>query len=151
MVTKKRPTTSKHRYKPEPKPKPKTKAKPKAKPKAEAPDTLDTIQARIKLKNLTKVELVEVGNLIIKGSVSQLQRMAKAKEASVLAVMTAAICARVIEKGDYHAWNAILDRLIGKVKEELHHSGSIDGNTRVIVTLPSNGREANLDKSELMK
>lgn len=102
-------------------------------------------QALKNLKHLTKKELADLTNLIIKGDLDQLKRIAKKEvKASVLQVMVAAVCVKVIEKGDMHSLNMLLDRIIGKVKDEVHHSGSVGGEVtgRVSVVLPSNGKEA---------
>ncbi len=43
----------------------------------------------------------------------------------------------------FGAISALLNRIIGKVRDEVLHGGAIGGNhgSTVIVTLPSNGRE----------
>ncbi len=95
-----------------------------------------------RLKNLTKQELVDVGNIIVKGNMDDLKNIKGDPEASVLKTMIAAIAARVIRQGDMHALNVLLDRLIGKVKDEVRNEHHISNLPMVTVTLPSNGREA---------
>ncbi len=94
-----------------------------------------------KLKHLTKLELVEIGNLIIKGDRNELEKKAKDKGSTVIQSMMAAIAKRVIDDGDMVALDRLLDRLIGKVKDEVEFSGNVLNAPQVIVTLPSNGRE----------
>ena len=87
-----------------------------------------------KLKNLTEHEMIEIGSLVLKGSVDELRAIAKDGKASALKCMMAAVAVRTISKGDPAALEVLLNRLIGKVKERLD------------VTMPSNGREAKIGK-----
>lgn len=97
-----------------------------------------------RLKNLTKRELVDLGNLVVKGDVDTLRKLASNGKSTALVAMVAAVCERVIREGDMQKLDILLNRLIGRVKEEVQHSGEIGGNgsAQVIVTLPSNGKEA---------
>lgn len=92
-----------------------------------------------KFKNLTKKELVDVGNLVIKGDLEALKAIAKRPGATVLQVMLSAVCVKVVQKGDMHSLDILLNRLVGKVKDDIVVTGNTDA--RVIVSLPSNGRE----------
>ncbi len=91
-----------------------------------------------RLKNLTKAELVDVGNLIIKGDVGTLQRLAKDPQATVLQRMLAAVAAKIINKGDMQSLDVLLNRMVGKVKDEVALTSNLP---QVVVNLPSNGRE----------
>lgn len=72
-----------------------------------------------KLKNLTKKELVAVGNVIVKGTYDDLAKIATTdKKASVLHKMVASISLRIIQNGDMDSFDKLLNRLIGKVKED---------------------------------
>lgn len=99
------------------------------------------------LKRLTSKELERVGAIVIKGDRKDLEAIFKNKESTLLELMTASISQRIIYKGDVDAWNLLLDRLIGKVATKIEATGK-DGTPlnmngpQVIVTLPSNGREA---------
>ena len=93
------------------------------------------------LRRLTKEELVEVGTLVVKGNVSTLKNIVKDRESSVLHAMVASVALRVIKQGDMHALDLFLNRLIGKVNDEVEYSGELNV-PQVIVTLPSNGRES---------
>ncbi len=90
-------------------------------------------------KNLTKKELIEVGNYVIKGDLTALKSMAARPGATVLQIMLAAVCIKVIQKGDMHQLDILLNRLVGKVRDEIHATGAVDA--KVVVSLPSNGRE----------
>lgn len=94
-----------------------------------------------KLKNLTEAELIEVGTLVVKGRMDELRAMMKDPATTALKAMVAGLAIKTIAKGDPSAFNALMDRLLGKVKEHIQHSGSVDGNTKINITLPSNGRE----------
>lgn len=96
------------------------------------------------VRMLTKKELAEVGNVIIHHNLDTLKNMPDDPTTSVLQAMVAAVAARVIQKGDMNALDLLLNRIVGKVREEVKHSGEIINphpETRVVVMLPSNGRE----------
>ncbi len=101
------------------------------------------------LKLLTKQELVEVANLVIKGDVDTLLALRKDKKQSVIKVMVASVAARIIMKGDMQALDVLLNRLVGKVKDEFKFEGEVRG--KVIVQLPSNGREAKVSRCKRKK
>ncbi len=92
-----------------------------------------------KLKNLTKQELADIGSLIVKGDYVALRALAKAPGATVLQRMLASIAMRIIEKGDMHSLDILLNRMVGRVKEEVALTGNVP---QVVVNLPPNGREA---------
>lgn len=89
-----------------------------------------------KLRNLTKEEMIEVGSLVLKGSVEELKAIGKDPKASALKCMMAAVAVRTIQKGDPYALDVLLNRLIGKVKEEVKHTGLSPTTQSVVVTLP---------------
>lgn len=93
------------------------------------------------LKSLTKKELVEIGNLIIKGNIADLKAVSKAETSTVLHTMLASVAARIISKGDMAALDVLLNRLVGKVKDEVHHGGEVRL-PQVVISLPSNRKEA---------
>lgn len=96
-----------------------------------------------RIRTLTRKELIALGNLVVQGNVHELRRIKKdIAHSSTLKVMLASVALRVIEKGDVAAMEALLNRLIGKVPDKLHHEGLNDIGPQVIVTVPSNGREA---------
>ncbi len=98
-----------------------------------------------RLKNLTKTELIDIGNLVIKGNIVELKAIAKNPDATVIQTMLASVAVKIIEKGDMSALDVLLNRLVGKVKEEIHASIDQANPPQIIVTLPSNGREAKID------
>lgn len=95
------------------------------------------------IRNLTKKELVDLGNLVIKGDLPALKKIADAKKGvPVLTIWLAKICVKGIERGDVAALDILLNRLVGKVKDETLMTAEISAAPQIIVTLPSNGREA---------
>lgn len=96
---------------------------------------------------LTKEELKDVAALILKGDLTELERMSNDKTQIVLKVMVASVAAKIMKKGDMHALDLLLNRLIGKVKQEIGIEGDFPSN-QVVITIPSNGREVKNDKSE---
>lgn len=97
------------------------------------------------LKRLTKEEMKEVGNLVLMGNVDSLKGIGKDPKSSALKTMLASVCVRVISKGDMQAFDILLNRLIGKVKDEVEHSGMV-ARPKVILTMPANGREKKPDE-----
>lgn len=95
-------------------------------------------------KKLTEAELIEVGTLVIKGKVSELKARMKHPDTTVIQAMTIGVALRTMSKGDPAAFNALLDRLLGKAREHIHLSGVLDtvSKIKVSVTIPSNGSEA---------
>lgn len=81
-----------------------------------------------KIKNLTEKELIEVGSLVVKGSIAELERIRKDKNSSALGAMIAGVALNAIAKGNSQALDAILNRLIGKVKEkvEINQTSQVD-------------------------
>lgn len=95
------------------------------------------------IKRLTEAEMIEVGSLVLKGNIRELQLVLKDPTSSVLKCMMAGVAIKTIQKGDPHALDVLLNRLIGKVKERVEVTG-IDA-PKVIVNLPANGREIDKD------
>lgn len=93
------------------------------------------------VRNLTKNELVTIGNLIIKNDFNTLLELSKRDDATTLQRMIAAVAVRIVNNGDMAAFDVLLNRLVGKVKDEILHQGEINA-PQIIVTLPDNGRSA---------
>lgn len=94
------------------------------------------------IRRLTAVEVAEIGGMILQNNLAALKAIAKDPDASVLKTMIASVAVKTIEKGDAHALDKLLDRLIGKVRDEIKVTSV--GNplvTAQVVVLPSNGRE----------
>lgn len=93
------------------------------------------------LKKLTKESLEDVANLVIERKIKELRALVKSKTEPVLKVWIASIAMKAIDKGDMDSLDKLLNRLIGKVRDETHHTGDLPNAPQVIITLPSNGRE----------
>ncbi len=109
-------------------------------PKGRPPDMLGK-----KMRQLTAEEFAEIANLIIKGSIEELRAIARDDSQSALRVMIAAVAVKTISKGDMHALDILLNRLVGRVKEQVEISGK-DGGPQVIAYIPDNGKTAPKDK-----
>lgn len=94
------------------------------------------------IKNLTEKELIEVANMVIKGTMDELLETREDPESTVLQRMLASVAVRVMKKGDMHAMDILLNRMIGKVKDKIDVNNMNSTPARVIVTMPSNGKEA---------
>ena len=94
------------------------------------------------IKNLTQKELIDVSNMVLKGTMEELLDIREDSESTVLQRMLAAVAVRVMKKGDMHAMDILLNRMIGKVKDKIDVNNLNSTPARVIVTMPSNGKEA---------
>jgi hypothetical protein len=100
---------------------------------------------------INKAEMEEIGKLVLQGKLSKLEEILEdskkdgKKKHSVMKVMFAAQALAAM-KGKTEAFNAVLDRLIGKVPAPVQLS-SPDGSMRpqLILTLPDNGKRAKPD------
>jgi len=79
-----------------------------------------------KLKTLTEQELVEVGSLVVKGSIKELQALSKDPDCTALTAMMAAVAARAINRGDHAALDVLLNRIVGKVKDRVEQSITLE-------------------------
>jgi len=86
-----------------------------------------------KIKNLTEQELVEAGSLILKSSVEELRALSKDDSATPLRRMIASVAIRTIAKGDPSAFDALLNRLVGKVKDVVQVDSNNVTNLNAIV------------------
>ncbi len=107
------------------------------------------------MQRLTKAELADLGSLLLKRDLAGLMEILReAKEAeatftecghSVLKVMVAAVCSRILRKGDMHTLDKLLDRLLGKVTQGVEWKGDappVNAASIVNIVLPPNGKEA---------
>jgi alpha-D-ribose 1-methylphosphonate 5-triphosphate synthase subunit PhnH len=75
------------------------------------------------VRKLTKAQFKEVAEIIAMGDVGDLARVASAQTGyTPIQVAIAAVLVRVIEHGDMVSLDRLLDRLIGKVKDEVDHT-----------------------------
>lgn len=77
------------------------------------------------IKKLTNDEIAELGSIIVSGDVEKLNEVRQSKTASVIQVLMASVLQKAILRGDMAAANALLDRIVGKVKDQVESSGTI--------------------------
>lgn len=109
--------------------------------KGRPPDALNRV-----MKKLTKEELEDVATFIIKGDCEELEKVLNDKKTSVIKSMFASCVNKVIKTGDMDAMEKVLNRLIGKVKDQIDVTGNGVLPTTVILKIPDNGR-ATLNES----
>ncbi len=102
-----------------------------------------------KAMNLTKNELLGSLNLVARGSVADLKNVAQDPNAPAIHAMIASVVDRIIEKGDAHAFDLLLNRLVGKVKDEVHVDET--SKPRVVLVLPDNGRSSSEAESDVTR
>lgn len=107
-------------------------------PKGKPPLTEDE---RI-LKKLTKAQVIELTSLILGGNRKALLEINEEKNqnVSVFQAMLARVAIKIMATGDMDALDKLLNRLIGKVKEEVEVSG--EGLRPVLLKFEDNGRQA---------
>ena len=72
------------------------------------------------IRRMGAAEFAEICQVLLMGNVTQLEYFARNKDrVEPLKAMIASVALRCIERGDYGALNALLDRLIGKPQETL--------------------------------
>lgn len=72
-----------------------------------------------RIRKLTNDEIKEVGSLLLSGKESDLELLAKDIDTPMLKKWIASVALKGKSNGDMQTLNALLDRLIGKVKEEI--------------------------------
>lgn len=94
-----------------------------------------------KLRHLTKAELVEIMNIVVCGRAADLAALVNDKDATFLEQMVYSIVTKIKVNGDMASFDKLMDRMVGKVTDKMHLSADMSI-ARVVVNLPSNGREA---------
>jgi hypothetical protein len=96
------------------------------------------------IRKLTTEDLETVISLIQFGKLDDLKAISQDKDANVLKIWIASIAVKAISKGDHAALNALLDRVIGKVKDR-DAKGNITAEGNVLspvqIYVPKNGSE----------
>lgn len=97
---------------------------------------------KAQLKKLTTKELADMIELVMTKPVSELQKIAQNPQEISLKVGIASAMVRMINKGDFDTLERMLQRVVGKVKDEvdLNHNG-IPATTSTVmhVYIPPNG------------
>lgn len=92
-----------------------------------------------RIKRVTQAEVAEIGSLIVGKDLNALKQIVAdaksgAKKHSALKLWMATVAIKGITSGDSHRLNALLDRVVGKVKEKIELTGHGDGPIRSITT-----------------
>lgn len=95
------------------------------------------------MKRLTKQKLAELIEVVLMNGKPALQRILKEDQDKecVLKIWLASAAVTGIRKGDLYPLEWIVSRVVGKVKDEVHHSGEISAPVQVVVSMPPNGRD----------
>lgn len=97
---------------------------------------------KTKIKGLTKAEYTRIMTAVMESDIDALQAIANDRTASTIVVAVAACAVKAISKGDYGTIELMLQRAIGKVKDELDltSNGETLPAAQVHIYLPANGR-----------
>lgn len=71
------------------------------------------------LRRLTHDEIALLGTLVVNGNVKELERIKNDPESSALKIWFMAVVMKSIQKGDMQALNGFLDRVVGRVSNEV--------------------------------
>jgi len=97
------------------------------------------------IKEAIKMTRAQFAELLVKYlglSLLELSEVNKKLDTPALDKIVIAIISNAIKKGDQQRLDFLINRIIGKVKEQVDHTSN--GNTiRAVLVLPSNGRELN--------
>ncbi len=77
------------------------------------------------LRKITVEALEEIGDLILMGDRPKLQAIASSLTEPAIRVIYAKAAVNAMVKGDVASLELILNRVVGKVKEKVEHSGKI--------------------------
>lgn len=91
------------------------------------------------LRKLTVETYREVIELALSSNIAALKKVAEDPNTAAVQVGVAVALIKAIQKGDWTVINAIAERIVGKIPDKLEVKGEVG--PRIIVTLPSNGRE----------
>jgi len=76
------------------------------------------------LRRMTKDEIVELGTLLLDSNISAINEIMKDPSSSAARVWLCTIIVNGIKKGDANSLDIILDRIIGRQKNEVELSGN---------------------------
>lgn len=88
------------------------------------------------IRHLTHAHIAEIGTLILNGDVPALREVVQSikspdpgvsKKYTAMQVWFATCALKAIAKGDVYALNAFLDRVVGRVRQEIEVTGSNGG------------------------
>lgn len=75
------------------------------------------------ISRLTGEALADLGSTLLYGTEASLEAMLTDPKATVLSKWTAKLITHSMIEGDAAVYNAVLNRIVGKVKERIEHSG----------------------------
>jgi len=78
-----------------------------------------------KIRRLTREQVVEVGSLVLEKNQVELKKIWKSKREPSLKCWFAGVAYMAIVTGNSTHYNALLDRVIGKVKDEIKFEGNL--------------------------
>ena len=97
-----------------------------------------------KLMRLSRDQYVDVVNEIIRADYETIKAMNKDPKASIIKRMVVSVALGIIESSSPHDLEIFLNRLIGRIPDEIKVDGEIinkNENVKIVVMVPSNGRD----------
>lgn len=77
------------------------------------------------IRRMTHAQVAEIGTVLLEGDLAAIEAITRDPKASVLKVWIASLIVTSLNKGDASIFNAIMDRIVGKVRDRLKIEGSI--------------------------
>jgi len=106
------------------------------------------------IRRLTKEQVAEVGSLLLEANQAHLEMLLDDPKTPVLKAMLAKVALKVIRTGDAMALSVLLDRMIGKVKETIEHTGANGGPISIataIMHMTPEQREAEIQRYQKIR
>jgi hypothetical protein len=94
-----------------------------------------------KLMELNKQIVAEIFSKYMGATKSQLEEARRHKDTPMFDQMVISTMLQAINKGDKGAFDFLLNRAVGKVKDEVHHTGSLHGS--LVKELEENRKKSN--------
>ena len=76
------------------------------------------------IRKLSKAEFAEIAAIILRGDTEALHALAKDPKTPIIRAMAASVAVQIIKKGSADDLDKFLNRIIGKVKDEVEVSGN---------------------------
>lgn len=105
------------------------------------PKTPDDLKKALRM---TKIEFQELLVKYLSFSLADLKAANENANTTALDRIVISVITNAIKKGDQQRLDFLMNRIIGKVKEEIDHTSG-GGPVKAVLVLPSNGRELGAD------
>jgi hypothetical protein len=110
-------------------------------PSGAAPVPEDIKEAR----KLTNFEFERLANKYLFGTAADIEKASKDPNTPLIELLVGSVIHKGVLEGDERRLDFLLNRLVGKVKDEIKHTGSIASAPATVVILPAKDRSPDAD------